>query len=315
MQTILGANGQIAEELAKELHRNFTTDIRLVSRNPKKINETDELFQADLLDRQRTDKAIEGSKIVYFTVGLPMNTRMWKEQFPIMMKNVITACQKHKTKLVFFDNTYMYAKTDEPQTEESLFDPIGQKSIVRAEITTMLLNEMDNGSIEAVICRAPEFYGTGKTQSITNTLIFDNIKKGKKLKVPINDSTKRTLIYTPDASRAMALIGNTPAAYNQTWHLPCDDNRLTYKELITLASKEHKKELNYSVIKMFVFQIVSLFSEQTKELKELLPRYKCDNIFISDKFKKTFPEFKVTTYQEGVANIINEQKNDNGVLL
>lgn len=311
MQTILGANGQIAEELAKELHRNFTTDIRLVSRNPKKINETDELFQANLLDPQRTDKAIEGSKIVYFTVGLPMNTRMWKEQFPIMMKNVITACQKHKTKLVFFDNTYMYAKTDEPQIEESPFDPIGQKSIVRAEITTILLNEMDNGNIEAVICRAPEFYGTGKTQSITNTLIFDNIKKGKKLKVPINDSTKRTLIYTPDASRAMALIGNTPAAYNQTWHLPCDDNRLTYKELVTLASKEVKKELNYSVIKMFVFQLVSLFSEQTKELKELLPRYKCDNIFISDKFKKTFSEFKVTTYQEGVASIINEQKNDN----
>ncbi|WP_264530038.1 NAD-dependent epimerase/dehydratase family protein [Flavobacterium sp. N502540] len=315
MQTILGANGQIAEELAKELHRNFTTDIRLVSRNPKKINETDELFQANLLDPQRTDKAIEGSKIVYFTVGLPMNTRMWKEQFPIMMKNVITACQKHKTKLVFFDNTYMYAKTDEPQTEESPFDPIGQKSILRAEITTILLNEMDNGNIEAVICRAPEFYGTGKTQSITNTLIFDNIKKGKKLKVPINDSTKRTLIYTPDASRAMALIGNTPAAYNQTWHLPCDDNRLTYKELVILASKEVKKELNYSVIKMFVFQLVSLFSEQIKELKELLPRYKCDNIFISDKFKKTFPEFKVTTYQEGVASIINEQKNDNGVLL
>lgn len=25
MQTILGANGQIAEELAKELHRNYTT--------------------------------------------------------------------------------------------------------------------------------------------------------------------------------------------------------------------------------------------------------------------------------------------------
>lgn len=315
MQTILGANGQIAEELAKELHRNFTTDIRLVSRNPKKINETDELFQANLLDSQRTDKAIEGSKIVYFTVGLPMNTRMWKEQFPIMMKNVITACQKHKTKLVFFDNTYMYAKTDEPQTEESPCDPIGQKSIIRAEIATMLLNEMDNGSIEAVICRAPEFYGTGKTQSITNTLIFDSIKKGKKLKVPINDSTKRTLIYTPDASRAMALIGNTPAAYNQTWHLPCDDNRLTYKELVTLASREHKKKLNYSVIKMFVFQLVSLFSEQTKELKELLPRYKCDNIFVSDKFKKAFPEFKVTTYQEGVASIINEQKNDNGVLL
>lgn len=315
MQTILGANGQIAEELARELHRNYTTDIRLVSRNPKKINDTDQLFPANLLDAQATDKAVAGSEIAYLTVGLPMNAQMWMEQFPVMMKNVIEACKKHQCKLVFFDNTYMYAKTSEPQTEESPFVPVGQKSTVRAQMATMLLDEMNKKSIEAVICRAPEFYGTGKTQSITNTLIFDNIKQGKKLKVPINDNTKRTLIWTPDASRAMALIGNTPDAYHQTWHLPCDDNRLTYKELINLASKIYlpdgqsgQKKLNYSVIKMWQFKLGSLFNKQAKELQELLPRYQYDNIFISDKFKKRFPDFKLTSYQEGIIKIMNEQK-------
>lgn len=308
MQTILGANGQIAEELARELHRNYTTDIRLVSRNPKKVNDTDQLFVANLLDAEATEKAVAGSEIAYLTVGLPMNAKMWVKQFPTMMKNVIEACKKHKTKLVFFDNTYMYDKTSEPQTEESSFVPIGQKSTVRAKMATMLLEEMKSGNIEAVICRAPEFYGTGKTQSITNTLIFDNIKQGKKLKVPINDNTKRTLIFTPDASRAMALIGNTPSAYNQTWHLPCDDSRPTYKELINLASQIYKKEFNYSVVKMWQFKLGSLFNKQVKELQELLPRYTCDNIFISDKFKKVFPEFEFTTYREGITSILKEQK-------
>jgi uncharacterized protein YbjT (DUF2867 family) len=42
MQTILGANGTIGSELVKELTV-YTDKIRLVSRNPKKINETDEL--------------------------------------------------------------------------------------------------------------------------------------------------------------------------------------------------------------------------------------------------------------------------------
>lgn len=172
----------------------------------------------------------------------------------------------------------------------------------------MLLEEMNKKTIEAVICRAPEFYGTGKTQSITNTLIFDNIKQGKKLKIPIKDSTKRTLIFTPDASRAMALIGNTPNAYNQTWHLPCDDSRPTYKELVNLTSGIAQKEFSYSVIKMWQFKLGSLFNKQVKELQELLPRYKYDNIFISDKFKKRFPDFKFTTYREGITNILNEQK-------
>ena len=80
MQTILGANGQIADELAKELKRTYTSDIRLVSRNPKKVNDRDAILPANLLDRQQTDEAVKGSEIVYLTVGLPMNTELWKRK-------------------------------------------------------------------------------------------------------------------------------------------------------------------------------------------------------------------------------------------
>lgn len=307
MQTILGANGQIAEELARELHRNYTTYIRLVSRNPKKINDSDQLFPANLMDKEATEKAVEGSEITYLTVGLPMNSQLWEEQFPTMMSNTINACKKHNCKLVFFDNTYIYAKTNETQTEESPFVPIGRKSTVRAKMAEMLLNEINNKTIEAVICRAPEFYGPNKTQSITNSLIFDNIKNNKKLKVPIADNTKRTLIWTSDASRAMALIGNTHNAYNQTWHLPCDDNRLTYKELINLTSEIYKQQFDYSIIKMWQFKLGSLFNKQANEVLELLPRYKFDNIFVSDKFKTNFPNFKITTFENGISQIKKEQ--------
>jgi uncharacterized protein YbjT (DUF2867 family) len=50
-QTILGANGAIGIELAKAL-TTYTTDIRLVSRNPKKVNPNDMLFPADLTIRE-----------------------------------------------------------------------------------------------------------------------------------------------------------------------------------------------------------------------------------------------------------------------
>lgn len=61
---------------------------------------------------------------------------------------------------------------------------------------------------------------------------------------------------------------------------------------------------------MFFFRLASFFSKQAKELQELLPRYNADNIFVSDKFKQRFPEFKVTTFPEGITNILNEQKNE-----
>jgi hypothetical protein len=41
MQTILGANGVIATEIAKALPR-YTHELRLVSRNPRKVKPTDE---------------------------------------------------------------------------------------------------------------------------------------------------------------------------------------------------------------------------------------------------------------------------------
>lgn len=46
MQTILCSGGAIGTELAKYLP-NYTNQIRLVSRNPKKVNPTDELFSCD----------------------------------------------------------------------------------------------------------------------------------------------------------------------------------------------------------------------------------------------------------------------------
>ncbi len=51
----MGADGTIGSVLAKEL-KNYTNQIRLVSRNPKKVNKTDELFPVDLSDASQFDK-------------------------------------------------------------------------------------------------------------------------------------------------------------------------------------------------------------------------------------------------------------------
>lgn len=303
MQTILGANGQIAEELAKELKRKYTSDIRLVSRHPRKVHETDTLFAANLLDGTKAQEAVAGSEIAWFTLGLPMDTRMWEEQFPVIMRNVIDACKKHGTKLVFFDNTYMYPQNSQVLTEQSPFAPVGKKGRVRKAMAEMLLAEMATGQIKAVICRAPEFYGPGKTQSITNTFIFDALQQHKKLKVLLRDDTLRTLIWTPDASRATALIGNTPDAYGQTWHLPCDDNRLSYRQFIALVSDVYHRQLSYTVIPKILLKLGAIFSKKAAEIQELLPRYAYDNLFDSSKFKQRFPDFTVTTYRQGIEQI------------
>jgi len=290
------------------LKKQFTDNIRLVSRNPKRVNDTDELVSANLLDPIETQKAVEGSEIVYLTAGLPIDTAMWVEQFPLMMRNVIDACAMHNAKLVYFDNTYMYPQTNELLTEEIRFEPYGEKGRVRGLLAQMLLDAMNEGRVQAIICRAPEFYGPGKTQSITNTTVLDKLRAGESAKVFISDKTLRTLIYTPDASKAMALLGNTSDAYGQTWHLPCDDNRLTYKQLIDIASDILSANSKYTVLKKWQLKLLSFVSKPVRETLELLPRYEDDNLFVSDKFKARFPDFKITSYRDGLAQTLLENR-------
>mgnify|MGYP001237800711 CR=1 FL=1 len=58
MQTVFGSGGQLADELACELHRNVTHDIRLVGRNPRKVHDADQLFPADLMEAKATARAV-----------------------------------------------------------------------------------------------------------------------------------------------------------------------------------------------------------------------------------------------------------------
>lgn len=306
MQTILGSNGQIGEELAISLRREFGHKLRLVSRRPQRVNDSDELLSADLLDATATGRAVEGSEIAYLTAGLPMDTQLWAAQWPVIMRNVIDACATHHAKLVFFDNTYMYPQTSEPQTEDTPFLPYGEKGKVRAAIASDLLDAMGKGRIQALICRAPEFYGPGKTQSITNSMILEPLKSGKTAKVLLRDDTLRSLIYTPDASRAMAVLGNTPDAFGQTWHLPCDDNRMTYRQFVALAAEVFGVVGRYKVLRQWQLRLARLVSRNAREVAELLPRYEADNVFCSNKFKLRFPEFRVTTLAQGLASIRDE---------
>ncbi|WP_199031184.1 SDR family oxidoreductase [Ralstonia sp. ASV6] len=306
MQTILGANGQIAMELARELHRNYTGEVRLVSRNPRKVNDTDTLVPANLLDAKQTTEAVKGSSVVYFTAGLPPDTQLWEAQFPVMLKNALDASRAAGARFAYFDNTYMYPQDARLQTEATPFAPVGRKGRVRAAMASMVLEEMARAEIPVLIGRAPEFYGPGKTQSFTNALVIENLEAGKKPRVPVRDDTRRTLIWTPDASRALAALGNASDAFGQTWHLPCDDDRPTYRQFVAMASEVFGRQPSYTVIGKWVMTAAGIFSKPVREIRELLPRYEQDNLFDSTKFKHRFPEFKVTSYREGLELIRRE---------
>ena len=313
MQTILGSGGAIGIELAKAL-TTYTDQIRLVSRNPKKVNDTDQLMAADLLKENEVRDAIKGSSIVYVTVGFPYNLKIWKRSWPKFMKYVIAACKEEKCKLVFFDNIYMYDSDHlDGMTEETPINPPSKKGEVRQEITKMVMDAVDNGEITALIARSADFYGPSiqNTSMLTET-VLNPLSSGKKANWMSSVNYKHSFTYTPDAGKATALLGNTDDAYNQVWHLPTADNPLTGKEWIDKIANELGIKSKYQAAPKFMIRIMGLFVPVLKEMPEMMYQYDRDYDFNSSKFENRF-DFTPTPYDVGIRDIIkSDYKNESG---
>lgn len=305
LQTILGSGGAIGVELAKALTQ-YTNQIRLVSRNPIKVNSTDQLLSADLLNTNELNTAVKGSSIVYVTVGFPYNLKVWKQNWPKFIKDVIDACIQNNCKLVFFDNIYMYDKDYlDGMTEETPINPSSEKGKIRAEIAKMIMDKVNEGKLKALIARSADYYGAGiKNTSMLTETVFKPFSLGKKANWIGSTKFKHSFTYTPDAGKATAILGNSNDAYNQVWHLPTASNPLTGKEIIEAIAEEMNVKPKFQVAPKFLVKVIGLFVPIMKEMHEMMYQYDRDYVFNSDKFEKRF-KIQPTPYLEGIKEIVN----------
>ncbi len=304
MQTILGSGGAIGIELAKAL-THYTNNIRLVSRHPEKVNGNDILLSADLLYADEVKKAVEGSSVVYVTVGFPYNLKVWQNSWPRFMESLIAACKEYDSKLVFFDNMYMYDKEYlDGMDEATPINPPSEKGKVRAQIAQMLLDEVEAGNLTALIARSADFYGPNiANTSMLNETVIKNLAKGKKANWLGAADRKHSFTYTPDAAKATALLGNTADAYNQVWHLPTASNPYTGKEWVEHIAKALGAAPKIRTVPKWMLRIIGLFEPVMKEMPEMLYQYERDYVFDSSKFEKRFG-MAPTPYDEGIAQVV-----------
>ncbi|MEE4196548.1 MAG: NAD-dependent epimerase/dehydratase family protein [Bacteroidales bacterium] len=306
MHTILGAGGAIGVLLARELVKDHQK-IRLVSRNPQKVNPGDELIAADLTNPEEVYQAVDGSEVVYLTAGLPYRAKVWKARWPVIMKNVIEACKTVNARLVFFDNIYMYDKDClNPMDETTPINPPSKKGKVRAEIAKMLMDEVNQGNIQALIARAADFYGPGiKNNSILTEMVFENLSKGKKANWLGALNYRHSFTYTPDAAKAVAILGKTADAYGEIWHLPTASNPLTGKQWVEAIAKAMNVKPKTQVASKLMVRILGLFMGIMREMVEMFYQYDRPYVFDSNKFEKRF-DFKPTPYSAGIETIIEQ---------
>jgi len=304
MQTILGSGGAIGKELAKALTQ-YTHDIRLVSRNPKKVNMEDTLLRADLLNPEEVQKAVKGSEVVYVTVGFPYKTKTWQAHWPVFISNVIEACIREKCRMVFFDNIYMYDPDHlDGMTEETPIRPVSNKGKVRAEVAQMIMKQVESGKLTALIARSADFYGPGiKNTSVLTETVLSPLSSGKTASWMGSLDCKHSYTYTPDAGIATAMLGNTSDAFNQVWHLPTAPDPMTGREWIGAIANQLRVTPKSRILSRSMLRMLGVFIPVMREMMEMLYQYDRDYVFSSRKFDQRF-DFTPTNYAEGIATIV-----------
>ena len=309
MFTILGAGGAIGVPLHSELLA-AGHSVRLVSRNARRdgaLAARTEMVTADLANPDEVTKAVDGSEVAFLTAGLKYDIEVWKELWPRIMRNTIEAAKKANAKLIFFDDVYMYGKVTGPMTEETPFRPSSRKGEVRAQIATMLLDEMRAGNITALIARAPDFYGPNIRSGMPNGLIFDKLAKGQRAVWLLSDSARHSFTFTPDAARSLVQLAMSETAWNQTWHVPTAPNPLTAREFIEAAAQAMGAPAKYRILSRPMVKVAGWFNGEAASLYEMLYQYESDYIFDSTKFFRAFGS-QVTSWQEGIRQIAGTYK-------
>jgi len=295
--TILGSGGAIGSELVK--HLTAGEPVRLASRNPKLVPGAAETVAADLSNFDDTLRAVSGSRVAFLLAGLKYDLKVWRELWPRIMHNAIEACKRSNTRLVFFDNVYMYGRVEGVMTEETPFRPSSKKGEIRAQIATTLLGEMKAGNLTALVARSADFYGPSVENGVPNKLVFEKFAKGAKAMWLMNDSVKHSFTFTPDAARSLVLLADTEGAWNQTWHVPTAPDPPTGKEFIELAAKEFRTPPKYRVLTRPMLWLAGWFDTTIRESYEMLYQSEFDYVFDSTKFMEAF-HFQPTPYPEGI---------------
>lgn len=310
MQTILGANGVIGRALSTQLPQ-YSNRIRQVSRSPKPVNATDELFNADLLDPKATADAVAGSEITYLVAGLKYDHKVWQEQWPRVMRNAIDACKRHGSALIFFDNVYAYGRVNGAMTENTPYNPCSRKGEVRARIATTLMDEMKRGELRGAIVRAADFYGPGATLSVTHSTVTERLKAGRTPQWIGNAKALHTFTYTRDAGRSLALIGNTPSAYGQEWHALTSKEPMTGEQYVRIACELARRPYALQVAPRWMLRLMGVFVPVVRESIEMLYQFEYDYRFDSSKIERAL-ELIATAYREGIAASLEDSDTGRG---
>jgi nucleoside-diphosphate-sugar epimerase len=180
--------------------------------------------------------AVAGLSQVVLAIGFPYVGSLWREVWPRTMTNFVEASAAEGTRLVFFDNLYMYGPQTAPLSETTPLQLYGVKPAARVQATRIWMAASEAGRLRVAALRAPDFYGPGVLLSHLGDSAFGAIVRGGRASFIGSPDTPHDFAYVPDCARAVVSLLEAPDdAFGLAWHVPCAPTR-SPREILALGA-------------------------------------------------------------------------------
>jgi nucleoside-diphosphate-sugar epimerase len=297
--TIIGY-GAIGREAAAHLTAQGAQIVIAQRNEPRDLPRGFGFRHCDLLDAELVEAACNGADVVILAAGLPYLAKVWRENWPSVMRHTIGACSRADARLVFVDNLYMYGPQSAPLTEGMPLTDHGVKPKVRADVTRLWMEAHASGRLRAAAVRGSDFYGpTSGALSRLGDVGLGRMVKGKSAMAIDPVDSPHDFTFTSDFGRTVATIAFAgDDAYGHAWHVPNAGPTPTLRILFDMAARMLGQER--AKISRVPTPLLAPFVPFMRELGEM--RFQWDRPYVVDtsKFAKRFWS-TTTPFEEGIA--------------
>ena len=303
-QHVIFGTGPLGRWTADAL-RKMGKSVRMINRSGKMENPLDEVevIAGDAFDVKNTVDLTKDASAIY-QCAQP-HYYEWVEKFPSLQKSILDAAIANHARLIVGDNLYMYGQFSGTLTEDFPINPNTRKGKVRAEMAQEIMNAHSSGKVQAVICRASDFFGPYDT-AFTGYAIAPAVK-GKTVNLLGRMDQLHSFTYIKDFGRLLAELGTNDSALGQVWFAPTNP-AITQAEFVELIENELGKPVKSMLGGPMMMRLLGLFNKEIGETVEMM--YEWTNPFVidSNKAEKAY-DLKPTLFNQSKHEKIYYLKN------
>jgi nucleoside-diphosphate-sugar epimerase len=261
-----------------------------------------EVVTADALHREGVVSACAGAKTIYHCLNVPYQE--WMAVMPHVTTNVLQAAQEHDAVLVFPGNVYGYGKFKRIPTPESHpRTATSRKGQLRNALEQTLTNAHQGGQVRVVIPRLPDFYGPHVTNKLFGEMIFAAAVARRTVKWVGRLDVLHDFVFIDDAAAACVRLGQTEAAWGDSWHVP-GAGPLTAREFLTAVCRAAQAPVRMSALPAWLLTVAGFFADGAREVAEIAYLFTQPQVLDGSKFRAAFPEFRFTPHEEAIARTV-----------